>query len=63
MPQETRIAETATSRARLPGGLVLLPPVSVEDLKKDTEHDPEGAEEFVALIRRLRQLDSRSVTL
>ena len=32
------------------------------DLKKDTEHDPEGAEEFVALIRALRQSDSRSVT-
>jgi hypothetical protein len=40
-----------------------LPPVSVDDLKKDTEHDPEGAEEFVALIRALRQSDSRSVTL
>jgi hypothetical protein len=60
MPRETKSAETA---ARLPRGLVLLPPVSIDDLKKDTEHDPEGAEEFVALIRQLRQPDSRPVTL
>jgi len=26
----------------------------MEDLKKDTEHDPEAAEAFVALIRQLR---------
>jgi hypothetical protein len=60
MPRETKSTETAT---RLPRGLVFLPPVSIDDLKKDTEHDPEGAEEFVALIRRLRQPDSRPVTL
>ena len=53
----------ATTRARLPRDFVLLPPVSVDDLKKDTEHDPEGAEEFVSLIRALRQSDSRPVTL
>jgi hypothetical protein len=47
----------------LPKGFVLLPPVTADDLKKDTEHDPEGAEEFVALIRALRRSDSRSVTL
>ena len=39
------------------------PPVSVEDLKTDTEYDPEGAEEFVALIRALRKEGSRPVTL
>ena len=63
MPQEIKSTETGTSRARLPKGFVLLPPVSVDDLKKDTEHDPEGAEEFVTLIRALRQSDSRSATL
>jgi hypothetical protein len=63
MPREIKSTEMATSRARLPRGFVLLPPVSVDDLKKDTEHDPEGAEEFVALIRALRQSDSRFVTL
>ena len=63
MPQETETTETATSRVRLPGGLVLLPPVSMDDLSKDTEHDPEGAEQFVALIRQLRHADSRSVAL
>jgi hypothetical protein len=35
--------------------LVLKPPVTVEDLKRDIEHDPEGADEFVALIRVLRK--------
>ena len=48
MPQETKSTETAASRARLARGFVLLPPVGMDDLKKDTEHDPEGAEEFVA---------------
>ena len=63
MQQETESTEMAARRVRLPKGVVLLPPASMEDLKKDTEHDPEGAEEFVALIRALRQSDSRSVTL
>jgi hypothetical protein len=45
------------------GGLVLKPPVSQEDLKTDTEYDPEGAEEFVALIRALRKESSRLVAL
>ena len=48
---------------RLPAGLVLKPPVSLEDLKTDTEHDPEGAEEFVALIRALRKESSRPAAL
>jgi hypothetical protein len=47
----------------LPEGFVLLPPVDMKDLKKDTEHNPEGAEEFVALIRQLRQRDAHPVTL
>jgi hypothetical protein len=63
MPQEIESAETAAGRTRFPKGFILLPPVSLDDLKKDTEHDPEGAEEFVALIRALRQPDSGPVTL
>ena len=47
---------------RLPAGVVLRPPVSVEDLKTDIEHDPEGAEEFVALIWALRKEGSRPVS-
>jgi hypothetical protein len=39
------------------------PPVSAEDLKTDTEDDPKGAEEFVALIRALRKEQSRPVAL
>ena len=44
---------------RLPAGVILKPPVTVEDLMADTEHDPEGAEEFVALIQALRNERSR----
>jgi len=35
--------------------LKLKRPVSAQDLQTDTEDDPEGAEEFVALIRALRK--------
>lgn len=63
MPQKAESVEKTGGRVGLPKGIVLLPPVSLDDLKKDTEHDPEGAEEFVALIRALRQSDSRRVTL
>jgi hypothetical protein len=47
----------------LPEGLVLEPPVSIEDLQADTEYDPEGAEEFAALIRGLRNERSRPLAL
>jgi len=63
MSQQADKAETEGDHVRLPAGVVLKPPVSVEDLKTDIEHDPEGAEEFVALIRALRREGSRSVTL
>ena len=39
----------------LPPGVVLGSPASIEDLRADTENDPKGAEEFVALIRTLRK--------
>ena len=55
--------EAGGDQVRLPAGLVLKPPVSAEDLKADTEYDPEGAEEFVALIRALRRAGSRPTTL
>jgi hypothetical protein len=42
---------------------VLKPPATIEDLKTDIEHDPEGAEEFVTLIRALRKEESRPVAL
>jgi hypothetical protein len=38
--------------------MALRPPVTIEDLKADTEYDPEGAEEFVAFIRAARQGNS-----
>ena len=46
-----------------PAGVILKPPVTMEDLKTDTECDPEGAEEFVALMRTLRKEGSRPVAL
>ncbi len=48
---------------RLPAGVILKPPVSMEELTEGTECDPEGAEEFVALIRALRTEGSRPVHL
>jgi len=54
-------AETGGDQVRLPAGVILKPPVTLDDLKTDTEYDPEGAEEFVALIRALRKEGSRPV--
>ena len=54
---------TGGDRVRLPASIVLKPPVGAEDLKTDTENDPEGAEEFVAMIRALRKEGSRPVSL
>jgi hypothetical protein len=62
MPQWTEGTKTEGD-VRLPPGVILGPPVSLEDLKADTESDPKGAEEFVALIRALRQEGPRPVTL
>ena len=61
MPQRMEGTETGGDEVRLPAGVVLKPPVSAEDLKTDTEHDPKGAEEFVAFIRALRREGSRRV--
>ena len=63
MPQRADKIETVGDRVRLPSGVVLKPPVTVEDLKADTERDPEGAEEFVALIQALRNERSRPIAL
>jgi hypothetical protein len=63
MPRETEPRETRGDQVRLPGSLALKPPVSAEDLRSDTEHDPEGAEEFVALIRALRNESPGPMTL
>ena len=62
MPQEILSTETGRDRVRLPG-VILKPPVTIEDLKTDIEHDPAGADEFVALIRSLRREGSRAVNL
>jgi hypothetical protein len=56
-------SETDRDEVRLPAGLVLKPPVSLDDLKTDTECDPDGADEFVSLIRALRREGSRPVSL
>ena len=56
MPPETKAMETAGDRLQ---AILFRPPVSIEDLNTDIEHDPEGAEEFVALIRALRSEGSQ----
>ena len=62
MPRKTQGTETG-GQSRLPWGVVLKPPVSLDDLRTGIEHDPEGAEDFVDLIRSLRKEGSRPVTL
>ena len=59
MPRKTEQEQAGGGQLRLPAGIALRPPVSAEDLKADTEYDPEGAEEFGALIRALRRAESR----
>jgi hypothetical protein len=59
MPQRADKSETGGDQVRLPAGVILKPPVTVEDLMTDIEHDPEGAEEFVAMIQALRNERSR----
>jgi hypothetical protein len=63
MPRKTQGTETGGDCVRLPRGSVLKPPVSLDDLRTGIEHDPEGAEDFIALIRALRKEGSRPVTL
>lgn len=55
MAQQIDRGETWGDERRLPAGVTLKRPVSLDDLKTDTEYDPEGAEEFVALIRAARK--------
>ena len=61
MLERTEGIQTRGDQVRLPAGVILKPPVSMEDLTTGTEYDPEGAEEFVALIRALRTEGSRPV--
>jgi hypothetical protein len=63
MGQKAEETETGWDYVRYATSVVLKPPVTAEDLKTHTEYDPEGAEEFVALIRVLRKEASRPVTL
>jgi hypothetical protein len=63
MAQRADKTKTQGDEVRLLAGVVLKPPVSADDLKADTEYDPEGTEEFVALIHALRNERSRSIAL
>jgi hypothetical protein len=62
MAQRADKVETGEDKIRLPTGVVLKPAVTLDDLKTDTECDPEGAEEFVAFIRALRKEGSRPLS-
>jgi len=63
MPQRTEGTEAGGDRVQLPPGVVLRPPVTLDELRTDTEYDPKGAEEFVALIRALRNERPRPIAL
>ncbi|MGA2598673.1 MAG: hypothetical protein ABSH09_16985 [Bryobacteraceae bacterium] len=52
MPEKLKKgAQAKPGTLLVPEGLIIKPPVSAAALKTHTENDPEGAEEFVALIR------------
>jgi hypothetical protein len=55
MAQRIEGPEAGSDQVQLPAGVLLKPPVTAEDLRVDTECDPEGADEFVTLIRALRK--------
>ncbi|GEM_PF-2778824 len=55
MTQKTEQTDAASKQPHLPAGVVLRPPVSLKDLTRDTERDPQGADEFVSLIRAIRR--------
>jgi hypothetical protein len=63
MPRKTEGKEAGGEQIRLVAGVVPKPPVGAEDLKADTEQDPEAAKEFVALIRALRKEGSHAIAL
>ena len=63
MPQETEGTNKGGEQAPPWTKLKLKPPATLESLRQDTENDPEGAEEFVELIRALRKEGSRPVSL
>jgi hypothetical protein len=63
MPLRAHKTEGGGNQMPPPAGVILKPPVTMEELKTDTECDPEGAEEFVALIRALRKEGYRPVAL
>ena len=53
MAQPTDKAQTGGNQ--VPLHVTMKPAVTLAELKADTEYDPDGAEEFVALIRALRK--------
>ena len=63
MTRKSQQEEAGDNQFRLPAGVTLKPALSAEDLKADTEYDPDGADEFVALIRALRKEGSRPIAL
>jgi hypothetical protein len=63
MSQRADNTETSGNEVRLPAGVILKPPVSIDELRADTEYDPEGAEEFISLIQALRNEGHRPIAL
>lgn len=44
MPRKTESNQAGEDQVHLPAGVVPKPPISLEDLKRDAEYDPQGAE-------------------
>lgn len=63
MPRKAEETEILKTSVRVPSGVTLKPPLTAEDLRLHTEHDPAGAEEFAKLIRTVRSEASRPLGL
>jgi hypothetical protein len=61
MARETKTTKSGGTRTTLPAGVMMKPPVSLEELRTGIENDPKGAEEFAALIRTLRREAPRTI--
>ena len=57
MDTSTQADSGKATRVKLPKSVVLRPAFEWDRVKQYTEHDPEGAEQFVAVIRKMRVED------
>ena len=60
MDKHTIVSGSNNPKSKLPRTLTLRPPIDWERARQFTEHDPDGAEQFIALTRKGRIPDSEA---